>query len=295
MVELFYFFIETSLLYANYLWHIISNPLASENYFYLLILLSVIVWILEIFFPWRQNQSIIRRGFWMDFSFMFFNFFIFNLIFFVAFSEISELFFHKALDYFHIPENDVISLSIFSVGIQIIIYFLLSDFIQWIIHRLLHVVPLFWRFHKVHHSVLEMGFAAHFRFHFFEHFVYKGGLYIFLCWLINFELKYVFYIHSINILIGHLNHSNIHLNYGVLKYVFNNPKLHIWHHSKSFPTKHLKGANFGISLSIWDYLFKTVYMPFDGKNISLGFDKIEKYPQSFIKLLIEPFRAEKET
>jgi sterol desaturase/sphingolipid hydroxylase (fatty acid hydroxylase superfamily) len=30
--------------------------------------------------------------------------------------------------------------------------------------------------------------------------------------------------------------------------------MHIWHHSKKIPNKY--GVNFGISLSLWDYIFK---------------------------------------
>mgnify|MGYP001273654428 CR=1 FL=1 len=51
------------------------------------------------------------------------------------------------------------------------------------------------------------------------------------------------------VLIGHLNHSNISLDYGLLKYVLNNPKMHIWHHAKDLPNRYSSGVNFGISKS----------------------------------------------
>jgi sterol desaturase/sphingolipid hydroxylase (fatty acid hydroxylase superfamily) len=66
--------------------------------------------------------------------------------------------------------------------------------------------------------------------------------------------------------------------------------MHIWHHAKEIPKEHPNGMNFGITLSIWDYLFKTNYIPHDGRDIELGFDGIEKYPQSFIDLQVEPFK-----
>ena len=47
------------------------------NYFWGLILISLIVWGLEIVFPWRKNQAIIRKDFWLDVFYMFFNFFVF--------------------------------------------------------------------------------------------------------------------------------------------------------------------------------------------------------------------------
>ena len=46
------------------------------NYFWGLILISLIVWGLEIVFPWRKNQSVFRKDFWLDVFYMFFNFFV---------------------------------------------------------------------------------------------------------------------------------------------------------------------------------------------------------------------------
>jgi sterol desaturase/sphingolipid hydroxylase (fatty acid hydroxylase superfamily) len=149
---------------------------------------------------------------------------------------------------------------------------------------------MLWKFHKVHHSVTEMGFAAHLRYHWMETFIYRIGLFVFMSWLLNFKLEYTFFLHAFTILIGHLNHANIALDYGPLKYILNNPKMHIWHHAKEIPQEHPNGMNFGITLSIWDYLFKTNYIPHDGRDIKLGFDGIEKYPKSFIDLQVEPFK-----
>ncbi|MBC7494252.1 MAG: hypothetical protein H7221_04530 [Flavobacterium sp.] len=56
--------------------------------------------------------------------------------------------------------------------------------------------------------------------------------------------------------------------------------MHIWHHGKTLPNKN--GINFAISLSIWDYIFKTDYIPSDGKNIELGFQNEESFPQTFV-------------
>jgi sterol desaturase/sphingolipid hydroxylase (fatty acid hydroxylase superfamily) len=66
--------------------------------------------------------------------------------------------------------------------------------------------------------------------------------------------------------------------------------MHIWHHAKELPKEHLSGMNFGITLAIWDYLFKTAYIPHDGRDIALGFDKIEQYPSNFFKQFFQPFK-----
>ena len=64
--------------------------------------------------------------------------------------------------------------------------------------------------------------------------------------------------------------------------------MHIWHHSKENPIKN--GSNFGISLSIWDYIFKTNYIPKDGRDIELGFANDDQFPQNFIQQELYPFQ-----
>ena len=49
------------------------------NYFWGLIAISLGVWLLEIALPWRKKQSNIRRDFWLDAFYMFFNFFILGI------------------------------------------------------------------------------------------------------------------------------------------------------------------------------------------------------------------------
>jgi len=50
------------------------------NYFWGLILISLVVWVLEMVFPWRKEQAIFRKDFWLDGFYMFFNFFIFSIV-----------------------------------------------------------------------------------------------------------------------------------------------------------------------------------------------------------------------
>jgi sterol desaturase/sphingolipid hydroxylase (fatty acid hydroxylase superfamily) len=148
-------------------------------------------------------------------------------------------------------------------------------------------VPWLWEFHKVHHSVEEMGFAAHLRFHWMETIVYKTIQYIPLA-MIGFGLTDFFIIHIIAVAIGHLNHSNLHITWGPLKFVLNSPAMHIWHHAKELPSGKY-GVNYGLSLSLWDYLFGTAWIPKNGRDITLGFEKIESFPKTFFRQILYPF------
>jgi sterol desaturase/sphingolipid hydroxylase (fatty acid hydroxylase superfamily) len=284
--------------YSGY-WNYLKNELINinhwDNYFYGLILISITVWLLEIAFPWRKEQSIFRKDFWLDTFYMFFNFFLLNLIVLIALSNTAATFFDDMLGFIGLS---VSSFQLFEVNqlpkvVGLFIFFIVADFVQWNTHRLLHRVPILWNFHKVHHSVKEMGFAAHLRYHWMEPVVYKTLLYVPLAIIGGFKAQDVAIVHFFNITIGHLNHANLGWDYGVLKYVFNNPKMHIWHHAKELP-KHAKfGINYGITLSIWDYLFKTNHIPHDGRDIELGFEGDENFPKDFIQQELYPIKLKK--
>lgn len=264
--------------YKDYLVHELLNP-SWHNYFYWLLGLSLVVWFLEYLFPWRTNQSIVRKDFWLDGFYMFFNFFLFSLIGYSAISNVFVALFNDFLGLFGITNMVAIELGSLPAIVQYLIMFIIADFIQWNTHRLLHAVPKLWEYHKLHHSVEEMGFAAHMRYHWMETIIYKSIQYIPLA-MLGFGIKDFFVLHIIAVAIGHLNHSNINISYGPLKYILNSPTMHIWHHAKDLPVK--SGVNFGISLSLWDYLFKTAYIPKSGRDIELGFEDIESYPKDFM-------------
>ncbi len=266
--------------YFNYLMHEVLYP-SWHNYFYWLIGISLIVWSLELLFPWRKNQAAFRKDFWMDGFYMFFNFFLFSLIGFNAVSNIVVDLFNTTLNKIGIENLVAVHLQHLPIWSQYLLMFTIADFIQWNIHRLLHHNAYLWEFHKVHHSVEEMGFAAHFRFHWMETVIYKTLQYIPLA-MLGFGIQDFFVLHIIAVAIGHLNHSNIQLTYGPLKYIFNNPVMHLWHHAIDLPAG-TKGVNFGLSLSLWDYLFHTAYIPTVNGHEPLGFEGVDKFPKTFIE------------
>ncbi|MCD4730654.1 MAG: sterol desaturase family protein [Bacteroidales bacterium] len=285
MVEKYLRIIEDSFVgYFNYLINEIFT-FSWHNYFWALVFISLFFYSLELIKPWRKDQPKIRQDFWLDGFYMFFNFFILSLIGFNAISNVFVELFNDFFGVFGITNWMTISVVSLSPIYKLLLMFFLRDFIQWNIHRLLHRIPILWEFHKVHHSVKQMGFAAHLRYHWMETFVYRSIEYIPLG-MIGFGLQDFFVIHIIALSIGHFNHSNFKMPLGPLKYFFNNPQMHIWHHAKELPSQY--GVNFGISLSLWDYLFKSNYIPYDGRDIELGFENDNVFPKTFIAQEIYP-------
>ncbi|MEE8583306.1 MAG: sterol desaturase family protein [Acidobacteriota bacterium] len=267
--------------YAGYLWDEMTQP-QWRNYFYWLIGVSAFFFLLELATPWRKDQPKFRKDFWLDFFYMFFNFFLFSLIFYNAASDVAVNLFKDFLGLFGIRNLVAVQIDSWPVWAQLLTLFLARDFIHWNVHRLLHRVSFLWKFHQVHHSVEQMGFAAHLRFHWMENVVYRSIEYLPLA-MIGFGIDDFFLVHILALAVGHFNHSNFRLSLGPLKYIFNNPQMHIWHHSKHFPQDRRYGMNFGLTLSVWDYLFGTAYVPFDGRDIELGVPGLEEFPATFIE------------
>ncbi len=325
--------------YASHLWKQITSP-GWHNYFYALILVSLFFLALEWLRPWRKQQAKFRKDFWLDAFYMFFNFFLFWLIIYNASSDVVVKFFNDVLiSLAGLDLQSMNPLRSWPMWAILLVGFLFRDFIQWWTHRLLHRSSRLWEFHKVHHSVEQMGFAAHLRYHWMETLVYRSIEYIPLA-LLGIGLYDFFVIHILSLVIGHYNHSNItisgrvtgliigvalgvvftlgladiHFLDGVstlyqiitivssaiigwlllgpfMKFIFNSPEMHIWHHAYNLPKGEHYGINFGISLALWDYLFGTARIPHSGRDIKLGFPEIENFPKSFAGQLLQGFRS----
>jgi len=198
--------------YASYLWHEITH-LHTKNYFFWLIIVSLFFFILEIVIPWRKRQRVFRKDFWLDVFYMFFNFFLFSLIIYNAASDVVVNLFNESIKSLSsgVDLQALNPMNNWPMWAILIVGFLVRDFVQWWVHRLLHKSDFLWRFHKVHHSVEEMGFAAHLRYHWMENVVYRSLEYLPLA-LLGIGLYDFFVIHIFTLAWGHYNHSNISID-----------------------------------------------------------------------------------
>ena len=104
-----------------------------QNYFWGLTIISILVWGLEFLFPWRKEQSAFRKDFWLDFFYMYFNFFLFAAV-------ISG--FYKLIGiYMSSISLSINALSIIDVRqmpqiVSLLVFFVVLDFVQWITHTM---------------------------------------------------------------------------------------------------------------------------------------------------------------
>jgi sterol desaturase/sphingolipid hydroxylase (fatty acid hydroxylase superfamily) len=118
--------------------------------------------------------------------------------------------------------------------------------------------------------------------------IYRTMLYP-LAAFFGFSGEAMFAYGVVNTLIGHFAHSNLRWRIGALRYLINSPELHVWHHTH--PEAGPVDRNFGIALSLWDWLFGTAYAPPGKDPVRLGFEGIESYPQHLPGQVLAPFRG----
>ena len=245
-----------------------------------LAVISVGVAALEWAFPKREEQKQLRRGLGWDVVHLVFNGHFLGVIFF----GIADRWLLPPLDSWLAGQGwtDAVyrnAAAGWPLWLQIVVALFAIDFLQWCVHNLLHRVPWLWETHKCHHSVEdgEMDWIVAFRFQWSEVVVYRMVLYLPLAWF-GFGVEAVLFHAIFGTLIGHLNHANLDLSWGPLRYLFNSPNMHIWHHDYEGDAKTTK--NFGIIFSCWDWIFRTAYLP-DHPPTRLGFRGVERFPKNF--------------
>jgi len=70
--------------------------------------------------------------------------------------------------------------------------------------------------------------------------------------------------------------------------LLNHPTMHIWHHDMDLHGRY--GCNFGINLSLWDWIFGTAYSPENEEQpMTLGFQGLSNFPKEFVSQQVLPF------
>lgn len=133
---------------------------------------------------------------------------------------------------------------------------IILDLAAYVVHRLLHKVPLLWRLHKVHHADLDYDFTTGLRFHPLESLVTVSSTLLVIAALgappvavIPYEVLFIgaaFFVHG-----------NIHLPQTLdrlLRRCVVTPDMHRIHHSVDIRESN---SNFAGIFSVWDHLFGT--------------------------------------
>ena len=165
---------------------------------------------------------------------------------------------------------------------------LLFDMWTYWWHRISHVVPFLWRFHRVHHSDPQMDVTTANRFHVGEIFI-SNTIRIPLIILFGAEFWHIALFTALMFPIVQFQHANIGLPPKfdrLLRTIFVTPHMHKVHHSRYYKETN---SNYTSMLSIWDRLFGSFVLSKDLSKIEFGlkhFDDDKK--QSVLGMLATP-------
>lgn len=145
------------------------------------------------------------------------------------------------------------------VWLEAAIGILALDFIIYWQHRIFHVVPLFWRFHMMHHSDLDLDVTSGVRFHPME-IVLSLAVKVMAIMVVGASPIAVMIFEVVLNATSLFNHGNVLIPQHVerlLRWMVVTPDMHRIHHSMDVREMN---SNYGFNVPWWDRVFGT-YCP----------------------------------
>lgn len=192
-----------------------------------------------------------------------------------------------------------------SITAVTVLMLLADDFSRYFNHMLRHKVPVFWAFHRVHHSSERMTMISNSRLHPFDrlvqfacNLVLTAPLFGVIAWAFGGIDVWILFGANIgysikNVLIANLQHTHVRWRFtGIWARLFISPTVHQIHHSR---LDHHWDMNYGETFAIWDWMFGTLYLPKKGEHISYGLSsefgvKRPRPHQTLVQAMVEPFQ-----
>jgi sterol desaturase/sphingolipid hydroxylase (fatty acid hydroxylase superfamily) len=173
-----------------------------------------------------------------------------------------------------------------ATALEFAVIFLMLDFGDFFRHYLFHKIPFLWRLHRAHHSAEILTPFSGPRTHPLDFVTVitfpnifaglTGGVFLYL---IGAPLKLspvaLSLVAATNVYVlvqAPFRHSHLWISYGRWERIFYSPAMHTVHHSTLL--KH-RDKNIGQILSVWDWMFGTLYIPNGRESFPLGIDDAE--------------------
>ncbi|NQZ06664.1 MAG: sterol desaturase family protein [Algicola sp.] len=218
------------------------------DWFILDLLGSTLIFIfIEKLVPHKKEQVIFRPEWQGDLNHFFVNHLIVGFVLLLANSFVHKAFGWLVLTDLKVFINEVPLLA------QVFMIVLAADIFQYTVHRFYHEVPLFWRFHGVHHSAKHMDWLAGSRQHVLE-LIATRCLVLVPVFTLGFSKQVIDLYVIIVGLQAVFNHANVRIKFGWLQYLIVTPQFHHWHHSSD---KAAIDRNYAAHFSFIDYLLGT--------------------------------------
>src|SRR5215472_1752249 len=171
-----------------------------------------------------------------------------------------------------------------------IVAFFALDAASYLVHRLMHQTPAFWRFHVVHHMDASVDATTGFRQHPFEGLL-RFSFIAAPAWLLGAPPASIAIFRLLSAVNSALEHANVRVP-RVLDRIFVSllvtPDMHKVHHSR---TRTETDSNYANLFSFFDRLFRTYTPSIRGPSVAYGIDGYEgPEHQSVGRVLLLPLR-----
>lgn len=165
------------------------------------------------------------------------------------------------------------------------------DLLFYAVHRANHSLAVLWRFHRAHHSDLDLDVTTASRFHpgevFISTMIKVAAIWAFgvsVIGLVGFEIGLL--------AAAQFQHSNLRIPEPyetTLRWIFVTPNMHRIHHS-IVPREH--NSNFSTIFSLWDRLMGTYHMNVRQEKIGIGLTEYQDVQAvTLLRILWMPFTA----
>ena len=186
-------------------------------------------------------------------------------------------------------ELDLLNAFSLPMWLEICLSILILDFFTYLWHLLNHEVPFFWRFHRVHHSDMNMDVSTANRFHLGE-LLLSGLLRLAVVYTFGIPLIAYFLFEILVNLSIQFHHSSIRINpvfEKVWMILLVPPSMHRIHHSVKIKER---DSNYGVLFSIWDRFLGTLTAGVEQTEIVIGIGSHRNFDKlNFRHLMLMPF------
>lgn len=163
----------------------------------------------------------------------------------------------------------VLNLAGLPLWVKFMITIAFLDFMLYVWHLLNHEMPFLWRFHRVHHSDLNMDVSTATRFHLGELLI-SAVIKIALIFFIGAEPKAVILFETLLVAAAQFHHSSLKVPERFERWwhiLFVPPSMHRIHHSVKIRER---DSNYGTIFSLWDRFLGTLVRNVDQAKIVIG-------------------------
>ena len=215
----------------------------------------------ELIIPYRPSTIPKLKRWFINLGITIFNSLILKLLFASVLIQTSRYVTDKQLG--------VLNMTAIPPWAKVLVTVIFMDFMLYVWHLLNHEMPLLWRFHRVHHTDINMDVSTATRFHIGE-LAISAGIKISLVFFLGADLIGVVLFETLLVLTAQFQHSSLTVPGWFEKLfwvLFVPPSMHRIHHSVVIQQR---DSNYGTIFSIWDRTLGTMVTDVDQSRIRIG-------------------------